>query len=733
MFALLLLSQQASAAVAYNDSFTVNASILTCLNVTANDTGNGTLRAGEVGTPLHGTAVVNDNGTINYTSTAGYLGNDTFNYTVTENTSLYFNGTGHYYEFVTSNGITWHNANTSASNRTLYGLQGYLVTITSAAESTFVMSKLAGEGWMGASDNASEGAWFWVTGPEAGTQFWQGTGGSGSVVNGSYNNWETGEPNDWGVGEDYAHFRSDGKWNDYPNSNSGIAGYVVEYGGMPGDTPVVPTGYIYITVVDEVKPSTSPSSPANGYYNDTAGNQTITFNCTATDNYGLANLTLYITNSSNASFSPYSPSNASGTSNSSSWAVQLGNGIYTWGCLAYDSLGNFNWSSNRSLTLNFTDSDSDGVADYLDALGGNSSYPSVSGVSGVNVTVNGSAANGTFSGVQGVNISSGGNPILNFTHNFSRSALNLSNITITLSSNSLIINMGGQLQSDTYGKTIYLADSDFASLCVKNSEVTSISEMSSGCNGANETDFTSCIGNSTGVSIGGITCAETSGTFIISNLTASAVRGTQAPQVSLSGGSPSKSATLSSSFDCASGSLNITATDSGTPISGIRVSLTESGNFASRMFSTTDSNGIAAFSIISEGDYYAEVSGAYYGTSQRAHFAPCQKSMPEQEIQPVQEKTIPVQEELSPSPEPPQASSVPPASGQNQTQPSPTRQAAPAVDIMPAEQPLAEQAEPSSQPSLQLALFGVGLLAAIAAIVAFLIFTRKRKRHQGLG
>lgn len=156
----------------------------------------------------------------------------TFDFSLGE--ALAFSGNGHYYEFVTASGISWTDAKNAAEARTFLGMQGYLVTVTSAEENAFVSSKLAGQGWMGASDAGAEGDWRWVTGPEgsanggAGTAFWSGNG-SGTNVNGMYDNWNSGEPNDSG-GEDYAHFLSDGQWNDYPHQLGNIQGYVVEYG-----------------------------------------------------------------------------------------------------------------------------------------------------------------------------------------------------------------------------------------------------------------------------------------------------------------------------------------------------------------------------------------------------------------------------------------------------------------------------------------------------------------------
>ncbi|MCF6235111.1 MAG: cadherin domain-containing protein [Gammaproteobacteria bacterium] len=155
--------------------------------------------------------------------------------------SLSFSDNGHFYEFVTASGISWTDARDAAAASTLFGLQGYLTTVTSANENTFVASKLAGQGWMGANDASVENDWRWVTGPEAGTAFWSGVA-NGSSVGGMYNNWSSGEPNQWGGDEDYAHFLNGGAWNDYPLSLSSISGYVVEYGGMAGDPTLQITG-----------------------------------------------------------------------------------------------------------------------------------------------------------------------------------------------------------------------------------------------------------------------------------------------------------------------------------------------------------------------------------------------------------------------------------------------------------------------------------------------------------
>ena len=185
----------------------------------------------------------------------------------------YLPETGHFYRYIGSFGIKWSDAKSITSTTTYYGLQGYLATITSQVENDFINKKTKGVGWIGASDAAVEGEWRWVTGPEglanngAGTLFWRGTGNQAKMnpfygpVNKAYHNWNkwdipystslatgTWEPNQSGD-EDYAHItlfpnnpNDSFKWNDLPNQGGNgdyvPQGYLIEFGGMPGD-PIV--------------------------------------------------------------------------------------------------------------------------------------------------------------------------------------------------------------------------------------------------------------------------------------------------------------------------------------------------------------------------------------------------------------------------------------------------------------------------------------------------------------
>lgn len=167
---------------------------------------------------------------------------------------------GHYYEYV-STLQSWTSAKAAAAAKTYYGRQGYLVTVSSQAENSYINTLIGQNTWIGATDNAvqingavgytkystqlqSEGNYHWVTGPEKGTQMRNGNASNnylkpGNNISGVYNNWAAGEPNEWPINnnpgdEDYGHlYTGAGQWNDFDNGK--MFASIVEYGGLSTD------------------------------------------------------------------------------------------------------------------------------------------------------------------------------------------------------------------------------------------------------------------------------------------------------------------------------------------------------------------------------------------------------------------------------------------------------------------------------------------------------------------
>ena len=111
------------------------------------------------------------------------------------------NYNGHSY-YRSTGSMTWTDARQACIN-----MGGHLVTSTSLAENNFLFG-LWPNGWIGLTDEVTEGVWRWVTGE---TYSW------------SY--WNSGEPNNAG-NEDYIQFVGGGRWNDLPNTS---LPYVLEF------------------------------------------------------------------------------------------------------------------------------------------------------------------------------------------------------------------------------------------------------------------------------------------------------------------------------------------------------------------------------------------------------------------------------------------------------------------------------------------------------------------------
>jgi hypothetical protein len=137
---------------------------------------------------------------------------------------------GHYYDVIAASQITWADARAAALGSSFLGLQGHLVTITSADEDAavhaMILSNGFGEMWAGGYQSpATEGN------PTAGWTWVNGEGSFPGVDSISpYANWATFEPNDaYGLAsEQFLGLNFGDGWNDEANLFN-IYGYVIEY------------------------------------------------------------------------------------------------------------------------------------------------------------------------------------------------------------------------------------------------------------------------------------------------------------------------------------------------------------------------------------------------------------------------------------------------------------------------------------------------------------------------
>jgi len=148
---------------------------------------------------------------------------------------------GHFYDVVPAPGIAWQDARAAALGSFYNGLEGHLVTITSAAEHTAVNGLIQqqglGEMWAGGYQNPGT-----ETDPQAGWT-WVNNEGTFPGVNSAtpYASWNGGEPNDFygSASEQYLGLNFGPGFNDEGNLGN-IAGYVIEYD--PNTVRDVPEG-----------------------------------------------------------------------------------------------------------------------------------------------------------------------------------------------------------------------------------------------------------------------------------------------------------------------------------------------------------------------------------------------------------------------------------------------------------------------------------------------------------
>ncbi|XP_071171999.1 perlucin-like protein [Mytilus edulis] len=115
--------------------------------------------------------------------------------------------------FFSTDQKSWHDAEVECRN-----MGGNLTQVNDFAENSWIVTMITSKNvtqqnyWMGGNDLKEEGDWRWMN--------------DLSKVN--FTSWSLGEPNDYGGGEDCAHFRltKNYQWNDMPCTNEN--GYICE-------------------------------------------------------------------------------------------------------------------------------------------------------------------------------------------------------------------------------------------------------------------------------------------------------------------------------------------------------------------------------------------------------------------------------------------------------------------------------------------------------------------------
>ena len=167
-------------------------------------------------------------------------------------TGYYYNSTNaHFYKPITA-GAYYLTARSNASATTFKGQTGYLVTITSASEDTFIQSNVPGNNiWFAASDRVTDGTWVIDAGPEQGTVMKTQNGQYNGNIAGVYNNWAPGEPNGSNHSEDYAVTKWGGnQWNDLSNNYNNP--YVIEYGTWSNPDSQTFTDFYVANTINQV-------------------------------------------------------------------------------------------------------------------------------------------------------------------------------------------------------------------------------------------------------------------------------------------------------------------------------------------------------------------------------------------------------------------------------------------------------------------------------------------------
>jgi hypothetical protein len=188
-------------------------------------------------------------------NTSATLGNVQISVSTTVNPTGYFYNpiNGHFYRPIAA-GATYDNAKALSAGQTFKGQTGYLVTITSANEESFIITNVPQTNiWFALTDRVQEGFWRIDAGPENGTLIKTQNGQTAGNIVGQYNNWCGGEPNNAGD-EDFAVTKWGGGscWNDLPGTANWANPYIVEFGTWTNPADQTFTGFYSANTINTV-------------------------------------------------------------------------------------------------------------------------------------------------------------------------------------------------------------------------------------------------------------------------------------------------------------------------------------------------------------------------------------------------------------------------------------------------------------------------------------------------
>ncbi|MBT3408776.1 hypothetical protein HOK68_02250 [Candidatus Woesearchaeota archaeon] len=167
------------------------------------------------------------------------------------------------------------------------------------------------------------------------------------------------------------------------------------------------------------------------------------------------------------------------------------NGTYTYN-VSCAATGENTVFVNNTFEVGFIDADEDGTYDGIDKLKGKVTDIKGTGFTNRILAIGSHRSNNnnvaaSYTGVKQIQVLDGPVSIISYLHNFSKNHIKLSDINVTKTANAVLVR-GVDLLAE-FNKTI-TAPISANTICVKNKETTSITDISSACDQAGEIIFT---------------------------------------------------------------------------------------------------------------------------------------------------------------------------------------------------------------------------------------------------